>query len=267
MRQKHLFQVVVFVVFTFLSSAAWAGGVIGSAETKTGTLNAPTYQDSWTFSGNSGDRVVVTATGTSTGIYPEIFLFAPGDENPEASATGTGASKRLDHQLLQSGTYTIVVQDYFLDTIGTYAISIAKIPGAVTSDTDTDGGNISSAQTRTGNFNLASDTDLFQFTANAGERVVITATGTGAAIYPEIFLYPPPLTPAAGPSRPPPPAPAPITARPPAAALRHLHHSRSGLEPRYHRHLCHLPGQDSRCHDLFHRHRRGHYPAGPDPHR
>ena len=192
MKQKHLLQVVVFVVFTCFSPAAWAGGAISSGETKTGTLNAPAYQDSWTFSGTAGDRVVVTATGTSTAIYPEIYLNAPGEEDPEASATGIGTSKRLDHQLEHSGTYTIVVRDWNRDTTGTYAISLAKIPGETTSSTDTDGGNISSAQTRTGNFNLASDTDLFQFTADSvGERVVITVTGTGSGIYPEIFLYPP----------------------------------------------------------------------------
>ena len=146
---------------------------------------------------------MITATGTSAGIYPEIHLYPPEHGGAfEASATGTGPPIRLDHQLQLSGTYTIVVQDWNLDTTGTYAISLAKIPGAVTSPTDPDGGTILPAQTLIGNFNLASDTDLFQFTAESGERVVITATGTSAGIYPEILF----IRPAVGPSRPPPPA-------------------------------------------------------------
>ena len=161
------------------------------AQTLTGNFNLASDTDLFQFTGNAGDRVVITATATSTGITPEIFFYPPGGGDYETTATGLATNKRLDHQLLQSGTYTIVVQDYALDTTGTYALSLAKIPGAATSPTDADGGTSLPAQTLTGNFNLASDTDLFQFTGNAGDRVVITATSTSTGIAPEIFLYPP----------------------------------------------------------------------------
>ena len=62
-------------------------------------------------------------------MSPEIYLYPPGGGVSEAAATGSAFNKRLDHQLLQPGTYTIVVQDYGLDNTGDYAISLAKIPG------------------------------------------------------------------------------------------------------------------------------------------
>ena len=191
MKKKYFLQVVVVTVFLCFNAAALAGGVINSAETETGSFTSPTYQDAWTFSGSAGDRVVITATGTTPGVYPEIYLNPPGSGESEASAVGAGGFKRLDYQLQQTGTYTILMQDNGLNTAGDYAISLAKLPGAVTAPTDTDGGAIVSAQTLIGTFNLASDTDMFQFTAAAGDRVVITATGTPAGVYPEIYLYPP----------------------------------------------------------------------------
>ena len=191
MKKKHLFQVVVVTVFLCFSAAAWAGGVIDSAETKTGAFTVSNFEDSWTFWGAAGDRVVITATGTTSGVYPEIILRRPSDGEDEDDELGSGSYKRLDHQLLETGTYTIVVQDNGLNTAGGYAISLAKLPGALTSPTDGDGGPIVSAQTLTGTFNLSSDTDLFQFTAAANERVVITVAGIDAGVYPEIYLYPP----------------------------------------------------------------------------
>ena len=74
----------------------------------------------------AGERVVITATGVS--LSPEIYLYPPGSGAFEVSATGISNSKRLDHQLLQSGTYTIVVQDYGLDNTGTFDIALEKTP-------------------------------------------------------------------------------------------------------------------------------------------
>ena len=137
MKKKLRIQSAIFVVFICFSTAVWAGGVINSAETKTGSFTAPSYQDAWTFSGQAGDRVIITATGTVSGVYPEIYLYPPGStpgiDPSEVSTIGVGSSKRLDHQLLQTGMYTIVVQEWNLDTAGGYAISLAKLPGAVTS--------------------------------------------------------------------------------------------------------------------------------------
>ena len=191
MKKKLCIQLAIIVFFICFGTAAWAGGVIASAETKTGAFSAPSYQDAWTFSGTAGDRVVITASGTTSGVHPEIYLYPPGGGPSEASVTGFGDWKRLDHQIEATGTYTILAQEYGQDNTGGYGISLAKIPGALTSPSDADGGAIVSAQTLAGTLSPASDTDLLQFSATAGDRVVITASGTTSGVHPEIYLYPP----------------------------------------------------------------------------
>jgi hypothetical protein len=154
-------------------------------------LAEPSYEDSWTFEGNVSDRVMITAYGTSGGVAPVIYLYPPGGGSYEIYAGVGGASAIINHQLLTSGTYTIIIRDYALNNVGDYALSLAKMPGAVTSPTDPDGGTILPAQTVTGTLNLASDTDLFQFSGNANDRVMITAYGTSGSVAPVIYLYPP----------------------------------------------------------------------------
>ena len=44
------------------------------------------------------------------------------------SAVGPVTSKRLDHQLLETGSYTILVQDYALNNSGTFEVTIEKTP-------------------------------------------------------------------------------------------------------------------------------------------
>ena len=163
------------------------GGTILPAQTLTGTINQPSDSDMFQFSGNVGDRVVITTS--SAAVQPMIFLYPPGGGGFEASSQTISGSQQVDHQLLQSGTYTILIRDYQDNQTGQYHLSLAKIPGAVTSPTDTDGGTILPAQTLTGTINQPSDSDMFQFSGNVGDRVVITTSS--AAVQPMIFLYPP----------------------------------------------------------------------------
>ena len=106
----------------------------------TGMFNEASDTDLFQFTASENDRVVITVAGTDSGVYPEIYLYPRNGGTLVDSAVGPVTSKRLDHQLLEAGSYTIVVQDYGLNTIGGYAISLAKIPGELTSQDDRDGG-------------------------------------------------------------------------------------------------------------------------------
>ncbi|MDY6837243.1 MAG: Ig-like domain-containing protein, partial [Thermodesulfobacteriota bacterium] len=50
---------------------------------------------------------------------------------PAEAYTYDLSGSRLDHQLEQSGLYTIVIQDYNLDHSGTYSVSMTKIPSTL----------------------------------------------------------------------------------------------------------------------------------------
>ena len=190
--RKWLFHFIIVSLFL------WSGltlvhaadrGEIHSGETKIGLeIVAPFYKDTWTFYGNAGDRVLISAEKTSGSLWPKIKLYPPDNGPCEASAY-----KYLDHQLEQPGLYTIVIEDHMLNDEGTYNISLLKIPGALNSPEDPDGGAIASGQTLApgGTINCASDMDAFQFYGEVGDRVIISAEKTSGSLWPKIKLYPP----------------------------------------------------------------------------
>ncbi len=164
-------------------------GPIASGETRNGELTGPSFMDSWTFTGTAGDRVVINAVVTSGAANTFIDLYPPGGGAEEATTYPFG--DQLDHQLAQTGEYTILVQDYQLDHPGTYTITFLAIPGAVSSASDPDGGPLASGQTLSAVTDAASDLDAFQFYGAAGGRVIINTVVTSGAANTFIDLYPP----------------------------------------------------------------------------
>ena len=106
------------------SSFAHAAGPITSGTTTTGSVTSPTYLESWTFSGTAGNRIVVSAITTSGSMNTNIVLRAPGGGAVEAN---TNSGDRLDWTLVATGTYTIQIEDYQLNDIGSYAMSFLNI--------------------------------------------------------------------------------------------------------------------------------------------
>jgi hypothetical protein len=163
-------------------------GQINSGETHIGlNISAPSYMDTWTFEGNVGDRIIITAVPTSGTLDTYISLYPPDGGPVEASTP----FDKLDCQLQKSGLYTIVIEDIGLNDAGTYNITFLKMPGSVSYPDDLDGGPIASGQTLSGSVNVASDLDAFQFYGDAGDRVVITAVPTSGTLDTYISLYPP----------------------------------------------------------------------------
>ncbi|MEZ4649118.1 MAG: FlgD immunoglobulin-like domain containing protein [Candidatus Eisenbacteria bacterium] len=167
--------------------SALAGGPIVSGETQPGTLTNPTYLESWTFSGTSGHRVLLSAVRTSGSLDTRIRLRNPG--GTEVVNTNTD---RVDYQLLDTGTYTLDIEDVGLNDAGTYALSFVDITsGPYTSGSDPDGAAIGSGEVKTGTNDIA-DFDAFTFTATSGDRILLGALATGGTSYnTNIVLYPP----------------------------------------------------------------------------
>jgi hypothetical protein len=185
---------VLFIVFLFGFASVIQGadrGPINSGETKTGiSLSGPSYLDSWTFDGNAGDRVIINVVRTDGDADTYIDLYSP-PPTIQLEASTAPWYDQLDHQLQNSGTYTILVQDYGLNDSGLYNISFLKIPGSVNSAEDLDGGAIASGETKSGTIDDASDLDAFQFYCEGGDRIIVNVVRTDGDLDTYIDLYSP----------------------------------------------------------------------------
>jgi hypothetical protein len=93
--------------------------------------------DGFSFNGEIMQVVDITMDRDSGSVIPEILLYAP-DGTLEASAGNWSYSHAeiIDHQLLQTGIYTIVAKDYEGNNLGSYRLTLFVAP---IEETDADG--------------------------------------------------------------------------------------------------------------------------------
>jgi hypothetical protein len=165
------------------------GGAIASAAVKAGQMNQAADLDAFTFSGTAGQRILFAALTTTGSLNTSITLYPPGGGPAEAISY---SGDRLDWQLAATGTYTVVISDYYLTNTGTYSVTFLNVTaGPFTSGPDPDGGAIASAEVKAASFQTAPDFDAFTFTGTANQRVLIDAVNTSGSSNTEIYLYPP----------------------------------------------------------------------------
>lgn len=164
------------------------GGGMASASSRTGQAHGTADFDAYTFGGAAGDRVLVSGLATGGAMNTSLSLYPPGGGPAEVVTS----SDRLDHQLLQSGTYTLLVEDVGLDDTGSYILTLLNLTaGPLTATADPDGGNIVSGEIRTGQMQTLGDFDAWRLTGNAGERMIVSALATGGGLNTNIAIYPP----------------------------------------------------------------------------
>ncbi|MFN0150170.1 MAG: FlgD immunoglobulin-like domain containing protein [bacterium] len=165
------------------------GGAIVSSDVKTGTMSGVADFDAYTFSGTSGDRVLIDAVTTSGSLDTWIYLYPPGGGG---AVINSFAADRAEIQLTATGTYTIVIEDNLNNTPGGYSMSFLNVTsGPFTNGSDIDGGVIVSNEIKTGQFNQGVDFDGFTFEGTAGDRIVVAGVATGAGTHnTQISVYP-----------------------------------------------------------------------------
>jgi len=192
--RKGIFSAILTALLIFFPAQVSGEdlGGIRSGETKTSGIDFSGDSDSCTFYGNEGDLVVIYA-GLEYGsgsLSPHISLYGPGAEK-EADDSGY-YSALIEHTLLNSGLYTIVIRDDLGPFTGSYGLSLVKAPGAVISPQDRDGSFMISGDSKKGQITLG-DLDCFNFYGSAGHYVAIYAGleyGSGS-LSPHISLYGP----------------------------------------------------------------------------
>lgn len=182
---------IIFICSTNFVHAVNKGEIL-SAETRTGSINNPTQTDSFTFNGEAGQTSVIIMSTESGELEPYVFLYAPDwTLELETRAYFSNHVAINNHQLLQSGLYTIIVRDLGADSMGDYSLSLLLIPGPIISPRDIDGGNMLSGEIRTGTISLKADTDAYTIFGEAGQTPVIHMKTESGYLNPYVFLYAP----------------------------------------------------------------------------
>jgi hypothetical protein len=178
------------------------GGTIASGTTKFASINDWGDIDVYRFTANVGQRVVLSLSdlssgGTSDGgLYPYVAVYGPNGALIDAEQSPT--DPYIEFSAAATGSYNIVVTGAGA-TVGAYKLRLA-VAGQTTVNTDPDdghGGALASATTRSASINDWGDIDVYRFTANSGQRVVLTVSDTSAGgttdggFYPYFTVYGP----------------------------------------------------------------------------
>jgi len=160
-----------------------SGSLLSFGQTVSGRLGVGDLE-TFTFSGASGNLIILRMNRTSDSLSPEVRIYGPdGTKLDEAwSAAGT---ELADTSLPSTGTYTILIGDHWGKSEGGFNLTLERLyPES--------GVPISYGQPVSGTLK-AGDLDVYGFAGTAGSRLRIRVDQTSKAgiFYPEIRLYGP----------------------------------------------------------------------------
>ncbi len=185
------------VVIHFLAASGTAvvnaQGPMNNGFTYTGTIAPSGHSDSWTFSANSGDAIVIGVGDitASNGFAPRIRLY-----NPASVLLGTGLSQPKAAEIAvtatNTGTFTVVVDDGSGPgtNIGTYRLTLAKTGSPVVIAPGESGGPLVNGSTFTGTIELGG-LDVWTLSATNGQTIIVGMGRTTNTLTPYLRLYDP----------------------------------------------------------------------------
>ncbi|MCS7337174.1 MAG: hypothetical protein NZ739_02915 [Verrucomicrobiae bacterium] len=159
------------------------GTQIACGQTVTGTIDFEGETDTYTFSGNAGEVVVVSAFGTYSPNLP--YLCAAVEvHDPAGNLIGSmncnGATTNI--VLPTTGTYTIRVHDGNYQDTGPYGLSLVMLGGRC-------GTPLVCAQTITNSITMRAETHAYTFQGFAGQSIRVGATAPDPDLCMRVRVY------------------------------------------------------------------------------
>ena len=146
--------------------------------------------DSYTFSAEVGDNLVIRSSDKSDSVYfyPTLLLYAP-DGSLASSVAGASVDvvNTIFTTATQTGTYTLVIadDDFYGDLGGPYELHFARMRDVPADEPLINGDKIEGTIT-------LGDLDVFTFNGTAGESVVIRSGDVSeSSMNPFLSLYAP----------------------------------------------------------------------------
>jgi hypothetical protein len=155
---------------------------IAFGKTFTSTINLPAEMDTFSFSANAGDEILIGATQLSD-VWPRVQLFDP--QGHWVREHGTHTHFEITQTLSTAGNYTLLFNDSFGgDSTGDYALHLQRL------NPPADPANLSYGQTITGTISMPAEMDAYTFSGTAGDTILIGATQI-SDVWPGIQLFDP----------------------------------------------------------------------------
>ncbi|MDZ8118339.1 hypothetical protein [Pontiella agarivorans] len=192
LRSMHVPGISILLVFAS-TFASYAAGLTNGGN-HTGTITTNDVTDTWTFSADAGDAIIlrIGEITTSYGLFsPWIRLYGPGGALIEGNAAATDA--RISYAATTGGVYSVVVENFDPGGAGTYKLRYANAGQSFAVPAGDEGGALTNGENHSGAIGLA-DLDMWTFRADAGDtvrlRIAEVSTDLGA-FSPWIQLYGP----------------------------------------------------------------------------
>jgi hypothetical protein len=173
--KMHRFLLFTFAVLLFShGQSLLAQGPLENGGNHEGTTSPVGEEDTWTFTANAGDYIVLRCGEVSgTASYnPFIRLFAPGGALM-AQNNGSGDSF-INVRATNSGTFSVIVSSGSANQTGSYNLRFVKAPGAFIVPAGDEGGALVNGGNHNGTNSLG-DEDVWSFTAAVGDNITLRA--------------------------------------------------------------------------------------------
>ncbi|KAB8145992.1 hypothetical protein F8S13_02635 [Chloroflexia bacterium SDU3-3] len=139
--------------------------------------------DQFSFAASAGDRVFVRVASRTSGLYPQVRLYAP-DATLLCQSPNYGALADIDGCMLPTtGTYSVAVNAYSGTAAGNYGISLQRLNAPVAA-TALAFGTLASAS-----LIAEGEIDTYTFSVDADDVLFVAATSSASALRLAVRVY------------------------------------------------------------------------------
>jgi hypothetical protein len=157
---------------------------INFGQTMSTSISTPAEMDTYTFSANAGDKVLVRLSSNMSSIIPDIRVYSPAGTKL-CQAYNSYPAEIASCDISSTGTYTILVDDLLGTKTGDYYLFLQRLnnPGSPVS--------INFCQTMSGSISTPAEMDTYTFPAIAGDKVLVRLSTNMSSIVPDVRVYSP----------------------------------------------------------------------------